>query len=173
MQEPIGFSLIFLIRILEHLCKGKWKVKVAHSCPPLCNPMDYTVYGILQARILEWVAFLFSRGFSQPKDQTQVSCIQADSLPAEPQGKPTNCKGRKFKIKKPLFLGCSYFCSFTCGWSQPLPGLPPPPQGVRDTARSRTQVPHSQSHALERHSATSWLRLCVLETGSQHSDPSL
>ena len=38
------------------------KVKVARSCPALCNPMDYTVHGILQARILEWVAFPFSRG---------------------------------------------------------------------------------------------------------------
>ena len=39
------------------------------------DPMDYTVHGILQARILEWVAFPFSRGSSQPRDQTQVSCI--------------------------------------------------------------------------------------------------
>ena len=38
-------------------------------------PMDYTVHGILQAIILEWVAFPFSREFSQPRDQTQVSCI--------------------------------------------------------------------------------------------------
>ena len=37
--------------------------------------MDYTVHGILQARILEWVGFPFSRGSSQPKDWTQVSCI--------------------------------------------------------------------------------------------------
>ena len=37
--------------------------------------MDYTVHGILQARTLEWVAFPFSRGSSQPGDQTQVSCI--------------------------------------------------------------------------------------------------
>ena len=43
-------------------------VKVAHSCPTLCDPMDYTVHGILQARILEWVAFPFSRGSSQPRD---------------------------------------------------------------------------------------------------------
>ena len=41
----------------------------------LCDPMDYTVYGILQARILEWVAFPFSGGSSQPRDGTQVSCI--------------------------------------------------------------------------------------------------
>ena len=41
----------------------------------LCNPMNYTVHGILQARILEWAAFPFSRGSSQPRDQTQVSHI--------------------------------------------------------------------------------------------------
>ena len=38
------------------------KGKAALSCLTLCNPMDYTVHGILQARILEWVAFPFSRG---------------------------------------------------------------------------------------------------------------
>ena len=37
------------------------RVKVAQSCPTLCDPMDCTVHGILQARILEWVAFPFSR----------------------------------------------------------------------------------------------------------------
>ena len=51
------------------------KVKVTQSCLTLCIPMDYTVHGILQARILEWVAFPFSRGSSQPRDQTQVSYI--------------------------------------------------------------------------------------------------
>ena len=51
------------------------EVKVAQSCLTLCDPMDYTVHGILQARILELVAFPFSRGFSQPRDQTQVSRI--------------------------------------------------------------------------------------------------
>ena len=51
------------------------KVKDAQSCPTLCNPMDYTVQGILQARILEWVAFPFSRGSSQLRDRTQVSRI--------------------------------------------------------------------------------------------------
>ena len=50
-------------------------VKVAQSCLTLCDPMDYTVYGILQTRILEWVAFPFSRGSSQPRDPTQVSRI--------------------------------------------------------------------------------------------------
>ena len=43
-------------------------------CLTLCDPMDYTVHGILQVRILEWVAFLFSRASSQSRDRTQVSC---------------------------------------------------------------------------------------------------
>ena len=51
------------------------KLKVAQSCPTLCDLMDYTVHGLLQARILEWIAFPFSRGSSQPRDQTQVSRI--------------------------------------------------------------------------------------------------
>ena len=51
------------------------QVKVAQLCPTLCNPMDYRIHGILQARILEWVVFPFSRGSSQPRDWTQVSCI--------------------------------------------------------------------------------------------------
>ena len=52
--------------------------------------MDYIVPEILQARILEWVAFPFSRRSSQPRDRTKVPMLQADSLPAEPQGKPKN-----------------------------------------------------------------------------------
>ena len=51
------------------------EVKVSQLCLTLCDPMDYKVRGILQARIPEWVAFPFSRGSSQPRDQTQVSCI--------------------------------------------------------------------------------------------------
>ena len=55
--------------------KGRLKVKVAQSCPTLCDPMDYTVHGILQAIILERVAFPIFRGSSQPRDRTQVFCI--------------------------------------------------------------------------------------------------
>ena len=51
------------------------RVSVTQSCPTLWGPMDYTVHGILQARILEWAAIPFSRGSSQPRDRTQVSCI--------------------------------------------------------------------------------------------------
>ena len=54
------------------------------------DPTDYTVHGIVQARIVEWVAFPFSQESSQPRDQTQVSHIACNSLPAEPQWKPKN-----------------------------------------------------------------------------------
>ena len=47
------------------ICIGEGEV--AQSYPTLCDPMDYTFHGILQARILEWVAFLFSRESSQPR----------------------------------------------------------------------------------------------------------
>ena len=56
------------------------KVLAIQSCLTICNPMDgslpgSSVHGILQARVLEWVAMPFSRGASQPRDQTWVSCI--------------------------------------------------------------------------------------------------
>ena len=63
-------------------------VKVTQSCLTLCDPMDYIVHGILQARIMEWVAVPFFRGPSQPRDRTQSPALQMDSLPAEPPGKP-------------------------------------------------------------------------------------
>ena len=50
-------------------------VKVTRSCPTLCYPMDYTVHGIFQARILEWVAISSSRGSSRPRDRTYVSYV--------------------------------------------------------------------------------------------------
>ena len=53
----------------------KVKVKVIQLSPAVWDPMVYTVHGILQARILEWVAVPFSRGSSQPRDWTQVSHI--------------------------------------------------------------------------------------------------
>ena len=56
------------------------KVLDAQLCPTLYDPMDCSLpvssaHEILQVRILEWIAFLFSRGFSQPGNETQVSCI--------------------------------------------------------------------------------------------------
>ena len=59
--------------IITYLSERASEVKVVQSCPTLCDPMDYTVHGILQARILEWVTFPFSRGSFQARDHTQVS----------------------------------------------------------------------------------------------------
>jgi len=52
--------------------------------------MDYTAHGILQARILEWVAFPFSRVLPNPGIEPRSPTLQADSLPAQPQGKSKN-----------------------------------------------------------------------------------
>ena len=102
-EVPVGMQTVqsfwktvwqLLIR-LNIKWQWKWKVNmlVARSCLALCYPMDcsppgFSVPGILQARILEWVAIPFSRGSSQPRDQTWVSCIAGRFLPSEPPGKP-------------------------------------------------------------------------------------
>ena len=61
VEDPCGFLTV--------------KVKVAQSCPTLCDPMDYIHHGMFQGRILEWVAFPFSRRSSQLRDRTQVSRV--------------------------------------------------------------------------------------------------
>ena len=75
------------------------KVKAAQSCPTLCDPMDYTVHGILQARILEWVAVPFSRGSSQPRS----SALQVDSLPVEPPRTPKNTGVSSLSLLQQIF----------------------------------------------------------------------
>ena len=83
---------------------------VAQSYPTLCNPMDYSppgssVYGILQARILGWVAIPFSRRSSSPRRLTWVSPIEADSILTELPGKP-----RFLKLdSKIMFNGQNYY----------------------------------------------------------------
>ena len=91
--EPQGKSLKFI-----------WKWKVLSRLLTLCDPMDDTVHEILQARTLEWVAFPFSRGSSQPRDQTQVSALQADSLPAEPPGETKNTGVGRLSLLQQIFL---------------------------------------------------------------------
>ena len=81
-----------------------WRtVKVTQSCPILCNPMDYIVYGILQARILEWLAIFsrglewvvipFSRDLPKPGIKPRSPALQVDFLSAEPPWKPTGNTG--------------------------------------------------------------------------------
>ena len=68
----------------------------AQSCPALCNPMDcglpgFSIHGIFQARILEWVAISSSRIYSWPRDRTHVSnvsCTAGRFFSTEPSGKP-------------------------------------------------------------------------------------
>ena len=87
-SEPCYFLKTDVPSLLLHKIPGeryknKNKTKNNHHLPrpccrlesALCNPMDYTVHGILQSRILDWVAFPFSRGSSQARDQIQVSHI--------------------------------------------------------------------------------------------------
>ena len=64
-------------------------MKVSQFCPTVCDPMDYLVHGILQARILKWVAFPFCRGLTNPGIKPRSPASEADSLLAEPSGKPT------------------------------------------------------------------------------------
>ena len=68
--------------------------QLSQSCLTLCDPMDCSrpgssVHGLLQARILEWVAMPSSRGSSQPRIKPASPAVQVDSLPTEPPGKPT------------------------------------------------------------------------------------
>ena len=74
MKVLTGYTCSYLFGLYAGLCL------VTQSCPTLCDPMDChlpgsSVCGILQAKILEWVAMPFSRGFSPPSNQTQVSHI--------------------------------------------------------------------------------------------------
>ena len=87
-------KLLFIYYTMYNNCLLKQKVLVVHSCPTICDPMDCSpagssVCGILQGRILEWVAISFSRGSSWPRDRTWVSCIAGRFfLPSESPGKP-------------------------------------------------------------------------------------
>ena len=80
---------------------------VAQSCPTLCDPKDSSlsgssVLGILQARILEWVAIPSSRESSPPRDQTQASRIAGRFFTTEPPGKPFLRYHRSPKISEPV-----------------------------------------------------------------------
>ena len=71
-RDLTNFALPILSSIQDKLEYGFKSEKVIQSYPTLCNPMDYSVHGILLARILEWIALFFSRGSSQSRDITQV-----------------------------------------------------------------------------------------------------
>ena len=89
-------------KIRSHTRVYLMKVKVAQSCPTLCDPMDYTVCVILQAKILEWVAFPLSSGSSQPRNWTGSLALQADSLPTALSGA---CSISNFLHCQTVYLG--------------------------------------------------------------------
>ena len=79
-------------------------VKVTQLCVTLCYPVDYTVHGILQARILEGVAFPFSRDIPNWGIEPRSPALQADSLSAEPPGKLKNTRVHSLSLLLWLFL---------------------------------------------------------------------
>ena len=89
----LHFSSFWLLQNGKHHVEETMKLTFAEfqsesqSYLTLCNPMDYTVHGVLQVRILEWAAFPFSGGSSQPDLEPRSPTLLVDSLPAEPQGK--------------------------------------------------------------------------------------
>ena len=81
-QTFVGKVISLLFNVVS---ESESENEVTQSCLTLCDPVDCSlpgssVHGILQARILEWVAISFSRGSSQPRDQAWVSCIWEDAL---------------------------------------------------------------------------------------------
>ena len=103
-QGPTIYRIGNYTQYLErkHNGEGK-KVKVTQSCLTLCDPKDYTIHGILQARILEWLAFPFCRRSSQPRDQIRSPTLEADSLPAKPPGKPKNTGVGSLSLLQQIF----------------------------------------------------------------------
>ena len=96
---------------MEELCSEiapsiKWEVKWSENHSGVFNslqPVDYTVHGILQARVLELITFPFSWGFSQPGIEPRSPALQADSLPDEPQGKPKNTRVGSLPLLQGIF----------------------------------------------------------------------
>ena len=78
------------------------KVKVAQSCLTLCDPMDYVVHGILQARILECVTFLQGIFPTQGPNSGLRHC-RRNSLPVEPQEKPKNTGAGSLSLLQQIF----------------------------------------------------------------------
>ena len=101
---------------IQSLSSNQGKVLVVQLCLTLCDPMD-PGSSILQARILEWVAIPFSRGFPDPGIKPRSSTLQADSLLFEPQGNPSG-------NQRPLKLYCVDRCLLHLLGDCPFLGCP-------------------------------------------------
>ena len=156
-------------------------MKVAQSCPTLCDPMDYTVHGILQVRILywvnflqgifptqgsnpglrhcrqilyqlnhnesprilEWVAYPFSSGSSQPRNQTRVSCTSGGFF--------TNCTIRKKTISLITSLGTSLVVQWLRLHTSPVGG-----EGL--SPGWGTKIPHTTWHGQKKKENKDWIK---------------
>ena len=125
MTESIKNNKKTLLRTWETGMKGeamvplKVKVKLAHSRPTLCDSMDCIVCGILHARILEWVAWLFPSPGDLPNPwiEPRSPVLQADSLPAEPQKKPKNTGVGSLSLLQRIFPNQESNCGLLhCRW---------------------------------------------------------
>ena len=96
----------FVENFCIYVCERYWcmKVKVAQSCPTLCDTMDYTVHGILQAGILKWYPFPSPGDLPSPGIEPRSPTSQADSLPAEPQEKPKDTGVGSLSLLQWIFL---------------------------------------------------------------------
>ena len=93
------------VRQATKVCAGSVvKVKATRSWPTLCDNVDYTVHGILWARILEWLPFPSPGDLPNPGLKLSSPTLEADSLPAEPPGKPENTGVGSLCLLKGIFL---------------------------------------------------------------------
>ena len=103
----------------ESYHEAVWKVLVAQLCTTLCYPVDCSppgssVRGVLQARILEWVAIPFSRGSSQHRVQIWVSYTAGTFFMSEPPGKPRSCNSTPGHISRHIYNMKRYMHSNVC-----------------------------------------------------------
>ena len=106
LNQVIDINIIIweCVIYFKYLVQNWWsEVKIAQSCPTLCNPMDYTGQGILQARILKWIAVPSLEDLPNPEFQLRLPTLWADSLPAEPQGKPKNTGAGSLSLLQQVF----------------------------------------------------------------------
>ena len=110
--------------IHTHMCVVLCVYLVVQSFPTLCDPMNWApdsfIHGILQARMLEWVAITFSRGSSQPRDRTLVSCITSRFFTVRATREANNTHKGGSVIKKKICLTMQEMWVRSLGQENPL-----------------------------------------------------